>query len=61
MTEGEYILVKNLAHLSSALNSIRDISALDEGGITKTDLSQITDKLSMAQTKHHELIEIDDE
>ena len=61
MTEIEYCVVSNLAHITDALNSMRQLSPFDDCGITKEEAKEIKAKLRNAQVKCQGLIEVDNQ
>ena len=60
MTENEYVIVSNKAHISDALSALRQVMPFDNCGITKDQLGHLTDMLYKCQQGCFQLIEIEE-
>lgn len=58
MTEKEYILVRNLANITNALQVLRDVLPDSDGIVTKDKLQPILSQLAQWQDKAHEKVNI---
>lgn len=60
MTEAEYILIRNLANVTNALNILRDTMPGD-GVVTNEGRQRIISQLAEWQTEAHKKIKISDQ
>lgn len=63
LKEVDYIRVSNLKNISRAIECVNDVLAtysFEDMGITKDDWGTVRDKLMQAQSKLHELVDIDE-
>ncbi len=58
MKEKEYILVKNLANVTAALNILRDVLPDFDGVVTKSVLQAIQSTLAEWQEEAHKKIDV---